>query len=106
MKIKSTLLALVLSFSLLGVSTAQTTPSASAVAREIANALKLNEAEYLKVTKLENARREELKRDKSNEAAINEKFTAALLQTLNADQQKAFHAFVKENPISQLAKTK
>ena len=106
MKMKTTLLTLALSFSLVGVSIADTVPSSSAVAREIANALQLNEAAYLKIYRLENARREEVKKNKADEVAINEKFTAAILELLSPQQQKAYIAFSKENPIPQIAQTK
>ncbi|ALJ00002.1 hypothetical protein [Rufibacter tibetensis] len=106
MKIKSTLLTIVLSFSLLGVSLADTVPSSSAVAREIANALQLNEAEYLKIHKLEKARREEVRKNKAEEEAINEKYMAAVMDLLTADQKKAYIAFSKEHPMPQIAQTK
>ena len=103
---KTTLLTLALSFSLVGVSLADTVPSTSAVAREISNALQLNEAAYLKVYKLEKARREEVKKNKADEVTINEKFTASVMELLTTDQQQAFIAFSKEHPMLQIAQTK
>ncbi|MBC3541009.1 hypothetical protein H7U12_15045 [Rufibacter sp. H-1] len=86
-----------------GVSMADTPQTATVTAREIANALQLNEAQYLKIRLLEQGRMKEVKEPQADVAAINKKYTAALLEVLSAEQKVAFQAFAKANPSMQIA---
>ncbi|WP_210465848.1 hypothetical protein [Rufibacter roseolus] len=100
-KIYATLL---LTFTLLGSTVAGTMPStASNTARDIANALNLNEYHYLKIRNLELSRIQEVSAPNADVAAINKKYAAALLEVLGTNKQKAFEAFGKDHPSVQIA---
>ncbi|WP_181303998.1 hypothetical protein [Rufibacter sp. XAAS-G3-1] len=103
---KKYILALALSFSFVSISVADTTPTPTETARGIVNALQLNEAQYLRIKNLITVRMEELRSGKTEVTAVDEKFTAALLQLLNAEQQKTYQAFVKAHPLPQIAQAK
>ncbi|WP_207431886.1 hypothetical protein [Sabulibacter ruber] len=98
---KKSVLALALFFSFAGVSLADNTPNATNNARQLANALKLNEAQYLQIRNLEKARLAELGKTNSDAKAINDKFTVALLEVLSKDQQEAYKSLVKMNSSTQ-----
>ncbi|WP_205499929.1 hypothetical protein [Rufibacter psychrotolerans] len=92
---KTFVLALALSFASAGVSFADNTPPATNLSRQIANALRLNEAEYLKIRKLELARLAELTSSATDAKMVNEKLAVTLLEALSVEQQEAYKTFVK-----------
>ncbi|MFC6999005.1 hypothetical protein [Rufibacter roseus] len=94
---KTLVLAFALALSFAGISVAGSTSNsnaaaATASARQIANALELNEAMYLKVRILELNRIEALQQGAADVDVINENYTVALLQMLTPTQQKAYRA--------------
>ncbi|MBA9079207.1 hypothetical protein [Rufibacter quisquiliarum] len=117
---KKVILAFALFVSVAGVTTANTpanssTATAVTSARELANALLLNEAQYVKVKTLEGVRIEEVKAAQASLtgdaltaslAVIQEKFNNALLLVLNPSQQKAFEALKSGQGVPAIAQGK
>lgn len=97
------------------VSTDSTNTVATASARAIANALQLNEAQYMKVRSLEKAKIDEQRiaqatlsgvELETKVAFITDKFTTALMQVLTCTQQKAYLMLPHTQPAQQMARVK
>ncbi|RNI21858.1 hypothetical protein [Rufibacter latericius] len=100
---KNYLLSLALFLVCTGAALADNQTTAIQTAREIANCLELHEAQYLKIRLLEEARLKETQTSSVEVAAINKKYTAAVLEVLNDRQKVAFQVFAKAHPSIQIA---